>query len=98
MDHMGEMQVDYEGGPEMEKAGGADTEPDNAEAAVQGLVDSISREQGGTENVTVDASEKGNGDGFDLNEDERVRSDPQLFDWSDQRRTDSADYDKPRWA
>lgn len=80
-------------GAEAEKASsGSDTESDSACEAVQSLVDQISREQGGTENVTIDASEKGNDDGFDLSQSERVNSDPQNFQWNEQPREGSEDH------
>jgi hypothetical protein len=104
MDHKDGMMgyedemLDHEGGVEEEKAGGSDTESDNSLTAIQGMVDSVAREQGGTENAAIDASEKGNDDGFDLDQSEHVNCDPQAFSWQDRRRTDSADYEESRWA
>ena len=61
-----------------EKAGGADTESDNAREAIQAMVNEVSREQGGTINAVISGA-KGNADKIDLERNEKVHSDPQGF-------------------
>src|SRR3989304_1547507 len=86
MFHYRNEAVDLEHEAELKDVG-TDTESDGALEAVQALVNSISRGQGGTESAVVDAS-KGNVDGFDLDANERVSSDPQGFRWGEMPRMD----------
>jgi len=65
-----------------------DTSADNARDMVQGICRDAARSQGGTEHESFDPSDKGNDNGFDLDKDERVNSDPQLFQWNEQPRRD----------
>jgi hypothetical protein len=62
----------------------SDTEPDDACDVVQAFALGLAREQGGTEHVMVDPTDKGNGDEFDLDASERVNCDPQAFQWNEQ--------------
>lgn len=70
------------------KVPNTDTEADNACDVVQAFSRQIASEQGGTEHVSFDPTEKGNDDGFDLDRGERVNCDPQGFQWTDQPRDD----------
>lgn len=65
-----------------------DTEMDTACDDVQAFTMRIAREQGGTEHVSFDPTEKGNDDGFDLDRDDPVNQDPQAFQWNERPRDD----------